>query len=137
MPFSNEQLNNVYDRTNGRCHICGRKRSFSNYGRVRAKGAWHVDHSVPRARGGTNHGNNLFVACVGCNCSKGARSTRSARRYHSRSAAPLSRTAQKDADFASALGAAALAITGILVLSALQPQAKNVGQSAPMRLRFS
>lgn len=36
----------------------------------RSEGAWEVDHSKPRAKGGTDHGNNLRAACITCNRSK-------------------------------------------------------------------
>ncbi len=85
------RINAVYDRTDGRCHLCGNNLAFSNYGRRGARGAWHADHSRPLAYGGTNRLTNLFPACVSCNLAKGTRSTRTARRWYGRSRAPLSR----------------------------------------------
>jgi hypothetical protein len=41
-------LNAIYDRTSGYCHIFHRKLVFTNYGIVGAKGAWEVEHSGPR-----------------------------------------------------------------------------------------
>ncbi|MBB5362069.1 HNH endonuclease [Deinococcus humi] len=32
--------------------------------------AWHADHFIPVARGGTNHPENIVIACAGCNLSK-------------------------------------------------------------------
>src|SRR5207249_7028843 len=73
-------LNAIYDRTSGYCHICHRKLAFYNYGIVDAKGAWEVEHSRPRALGGTHHGNNKYAACIPCNREKGHRfSTRTMR----------------------------------------------------------
>lgn len=39
MGFSDEQLNKVCDRTDGRCHLCGKKLVFKNYGCLGARGA--------------------------------------------------------------------------------------------------
>lgn len=36
--------------------------------------AWHVDHVVPKCRGGTDDLDNLVPACSACNTAKGARS---------------------------------------------------------------
>ena len=56
----------------------------------RKKGAWEVDHSLPRARGGADHLNNYYPACISCNRSKGAHTTKTARGWHGRNRAPLS-----------------------------------------------
>jgi len=42
-----------------------------NYGTSNRRSSWEVDHSIPQSRGGTNHLNNLFPACIKCNRSKG------------------------------------------------------------------
>ena len=91
MVISTERLQAIYVKTDGYCHICHRKLSFINYGMNGAKGAWHIEHSVPKARGGSNHLNNLYAACVSCNCEKGARHTQTIRRRNGVSRAPLSR----------------------------------------------
>ncbi|MHB2032907.1 MAG: HNH endonuclease [Gemmatimonadaceae bacterium] len=119
MGYSKSELRAIYDRTNGKCHLCGSKRALNNHGRTNARGAWHVDHSVPRSRGGTDHGNNLRVACTDCNCSKQDRSTRSIRRAKGLSSAPRSRAAQDKADFWSTIGELALAVGGIIALGAI------------------
>ncbi len=97
MPYDRAELKRIYDRTSGYCHICRKKLSFTNYGRFGAKGAWHVEHSVPRAKGGTDHGNNLFAACIDCNLEKDTFTTQTARGWHGRSRAPLSREKRKPA----------------------------------------
>lgn len=79
MEWSDSQLSAIYDRTSGYCHICRKKLAFSNYACSGERGAWEVEHSVPRAAGGTDRLNNLFAACIDCNRSKGACSTRSCR----------------------------------------------------------
>lgn len=91
MRYSNERLNDIYDRTNGRCHICSKKLAFKNYGSLEGlRGAWEVEHSNPKSKGGTDRLSNLYAACISCNRSKGANSTKSARKRNGRTAAPLS-----------------------------------------------
>jgi len=82
MVYDNETLNCIYEKTEGHCHICGKKLSFSNYHRLGRTGAWEVDHSVPVAKGGTDHLNNLFPACIACNREKGTVTSRTARNWH-------------------------------------------------------
>jgi hypothetical protein len=60
-----ERLNRIYDKTDGYCHICHKKLSFSNYACCGAKGAWEIDHSNAKINGGSNHLNNLFPALRG------------------------------------------------------------------------
>lgn len=86
-----QRLRRIYDRTDGYCHICHRKLSFRNHGKHGAKGAWHVEHSIPRANGGTDGLNNLYPACIECNIEKGVRSTRAARAYNGITRAPYSK----------------------------------------------
>lgn len=81
---------NVYDRTAGRCHICGKQLARCNYGKHGQRGAWEIEHSVPRARGGSDHGNNLYPACIRCNRVKGTATSRTARAKNNRKRAPLS-----------------------------------------------
>jgi hypothetical protein len=92
MAYDNDTLNQIYDRTDGYCHLCCKKLSFTNYGSYGAKGAWEVEHSVPRSRGGTNHLNNLYPACITCNRNKAVQSSRAARSQYGRKSAPYSRT---------------------------------------------
>ena len=70
--FTDKKLNAIYDRSRGYCHICGKKLAFINYGNFGKRGAWEVDHSKPRVKGGTDHPNNLYPACISCNRSKGS-----------------------------------------------------------------
>jgi 5-methylcytosine-specific restriction endonuclease McrA len=95
MAFSDETISRVYDRTSGYCHLCGRKVCFHNYGALRTRGAWEVEHSVPRALGGTDHLNNLYAACIVCNRTKGTSSTRTARARNGQTRAPLARGQRK------------------------------------------
>src|SRR6185295_775084 len=95
MRLSDEDLRAIYDRTTGKCHLCGKQLSVTNYGRFGEKGSWEVEHSNARARGGTDRLNNLYAACISCNRSKGAVTTRAARAREGRTHAPLSREKRK------------------------------------------
>jgi len=52
----------VFVRSGGCCHYCGTP--------LRLDGAWHVEHQVPRALGGTDAPLNLVAACARCNLQK-------------------------------------------------------------------
>lgn len=91
MKYDDDKLNKIYDKTDGCCHICHKRISYSNYGVHGAKGAWHVDHSIPRAKGGSNHLNNLYPACIPCNLGKSASTNRSVRPLYGNSRAPFSK----------------------------------------------
>lgn len=90
MKSPNDNLKRVYEKTNGKCHLCGRGLCFRNHGRAGARGAWEIEHSRPRAKGGTDHGNNLFPAHIPCNRSKGTRPANSVRAAHGLRRPPLS-----------------------------------------------
>jgi len=93
-----EQLRRIYDKTNGSCHLCGKKLAFTNYGEVGARASWEVEHSIPLANGGTHHGNNLFASCVPCNRSKAADvSSQAVRARNGLTRTPLSRERRDDA----------------------------------------
>jgi hypothetical protein len=103
MPFDNDTLIKIYKRTDGRCHICNKRLSFVNYARPGRRGAWEVEHSNPKAKGGTDYFRNLFPACIDCNRVKGTATTRTARARHGRRRAPLSKEKQKEARFSNAI----------------------------------
>ncbi len=103
------ELRAIYDRTEGQCHICRKRLSFHNYGLFGKRGAWEIEHSVAQARGGTDHGNNLFTACISCNRSKGDCSSRTARRQHGYQCAPYSaRKRKRNAAIGAGLGSLAM-----------------------------
>lgn len=115
---------NIYDRTSGYCHICHKKLSFSNYAKKGTRGAWEVEHSNPRAKGGSNRLNNLFAACITCNRHKGTVTTKTARSWHGTKKAPLSVERRKKA---SVTNATAGAILGGLVGSVMGPLGTAAG----------
>jgi 5-methylcytosine-specific restriction endonuclease McrA len=129
--YTNDELNLIYDRTSGYCHICHRKLAFCNYAIQGAKGAWEVEHSCARANGGTDRLCNLYAACIACNRSKGTRTTRSVRAWNGTTRAPLSVAKRREAKRSRALAAATLgfaagsvfgplgALTGALVGAAM------------------
>jgi hypothetical protein len=55
----------VFQRSGGCCHYCGTP--------LRLEGAWHVEHQLPRALGGTDDALNLVAACERCNLQKSDR----------------------------------------------------------------
>lgn len=91
MPFTSAELRLIYNKTDRYCHICHCKVSINNYGYGRGRGAWEVEHSRPRSKGGTSHRNNLLPACVRCNRDKSNFTTRTARGWNFTTRAPLSR----------------------------------------------
>lgn len=112
MKYDQDLLETTYDRTDGRCHICRKKLSFSNYARFEFRGAWEVEHSVPRHTGGTNYLNNLYPACISCNRSKGIHATRSVRGRFGYTRAPLSAAKKEQARTESGIAGA---VVGALV----------------------
>ncbi len=59
--FSQSVRTVIYNKSNGRCAICG---EFVPYD------AFTVDHIIPLAKGGTNELNNLQCTCKTCNLIK-------------------------------------------------------------------
>jgi 5-methylcytosine-specific restriction endonuclease McrA len=96
MKWDQTKLERIFQRTDGHCHICRAKLHLSRYGQMDKSGAWEVEHSVPRAKGGTDHLNNLYAACISCNRSKGSNSTSKARAKNGYKKAPLPREKKVD-----------------------------------------
>ncbi len=115
MAFTKEQLDKIYNRTSGYCHICHKKLAFKNYGVFGARAAWEVEHSNPQIKGGTHHPNNLYPACISCNRSKGDSSTASVRAKNGKTCAPLSVGQREKAKTEnSVLGGVVGAILGVV-----------------------
>jgi 5-methylcytosine-specific restriction endonuclease McrA len=106
--YSDYELGLIFDRTSGLCHVCQKKLAFSNHGIFGARAAWEVEHSVPVARGGTNHLNNLYAACIPCNREKSTVGSRAARAWHGNRRAPLSRERRSAAKRSTAVAGALL-----------------------------
>jgi 5-methylcytosine-specific restriction endonuclease McrA len=85
------KLRRIYDKTDGYCHLCHRKLSFNNHGKHGAKGSWHIEHSVARFNGGSDHLNNRYAACIECNLEKGTMCTQSIRKRNGVLRAPYSK----------------------------------------------
>lgn len=96
MSFDPEQLRRIFDRTSGYCHICHKKLCRNNYAQFGKRGAWEVEHSLAQCKGGSDHCNNLYAACIPCNRKKGKLTTRTARGRNGHRKAPMS-TARRDA----------------------------------------
>lgn len=108
MKYDNERLNNIYDKTDGYCHLCHKKLAFTNYGVNGTKGSWHVEHSVPKAKGGTDHLNNLYAACIKCNLEKSTYHTKTVRGWNGQSRAPYSATKKQKIKSNNTIGSAAI-----------------------------
>ena len=97
MAYDEITLRKIYDRTSGYCHICKKKLSFKNYGKIEKKSPWEVEHSRPRSRGGSDHLTNLYASCISCTRTKGTFTSRTARSRYGRKKAPLSKVQRKRA----------------------------------------
>src|SRR3546814_13360528 len=60
--FTAEDIDAMLAAQKKKCWYCGTKLT-----------AYHVDHRIPLARGGSNGPANLVIACPACNLSKGAK----------------------------------------------------------------
>jgi len=113
MSYTNEELDLIWEKTNRRCHICRKTIARVNYGTVGRRGSWEVDHSNPRAKGGTDRFSNLLPACVSCNRSKRDGDNRSVRAAHGYRRRPLSAKEAEEARTKNVLaGAAAGSLAG-------------------------
>ncbi len=59
-----QQAHVIYGDAEGNCHYCGHHFPFRNT---------TLDHKVPRSKGGTDHLDNLVLACGACNSAKGSK----------------------------------------------------------------
>lgn len=75
--FASADIVRLWHRQRGECAACGVKCGK----RPADSGAYHVDHIMPLARGGSNWPRNLQILCPACNCSKGAKTEAEFRRY--------------------------------------------------------
>lgn len=85
MAYTKDELRRIWKSTDGRCHLTGRRLLLKDYSET-----WEVDHSRPRAKGGSSHGNNLKPALVSANRSKQATGSRAVRRRNGLTRSPMS-----------------------------------------------
>jgi hypothetical protein len=90
MPWTNDKLDRIFKRTDGNCHLCHQPLARCNYANEGARGAWEVEHSVPRSKGGTDRMNNLYAAHIECNRAKSDMTTRTVRGWNGKTRAPMS-----------------------------------------------
>lgn len=133
MAYSPQQLDAIFEKTNGRCHICRKTLARQSYGTMKTPGAWEVDHSVPQAKGGTDRLGNLLPACISCNRSKQDSSTETARRKHGFRASPLSKKKKTDNTW---LGTVAGGTAGWIVLASLGPLGIVIGTVSGMTVGY-
>lgn len=60
--YTKEDIEFIYSLQKGECYFCGQE-----LGTQGEKGAFHIDHLNPIAKGGDNWPNNLCLACEQCN----------------------------------------------------------------------
>lgn len=65
-PIPADLRQQVIERAGNRCEYC----KLSQAGQ---EATFHIDHVIPRARGGRTELDNLALACVSCSLHKGAR----------------------------------------------------------------
>lgn len=72
-------LEKLYKRDNGICQICGEKCDYNDY-RKDEKNSFiaginypSIDHIIPISKGGQHTWDNIQLAHIGCNSSKGNR----------------------------------------------------------------
>ena len=65
----------IYERDKEKCQKCGTNVRFggTTISPWDITIAGHVDHILPRARGGQNTHDNLQLLCITCNAAKGAK----------------------------------------------------------------
>lgn len=65
----NNQLREIWAKTNGHCHFCGDSVEFEKRGWRDGdlSGYWEVDHVIQRDKGGHDSKENCLPACTRCN----------------------------------------------------------------------
>lgn len=111
-----QRFTTICRRSDGCCHICHKTLVRKHYAKFGKRGAWEIEHSVPRSEGGTDHRNNLYPACISCNRQKGNATTRRARGRHGRTRAPFSKAKKATVQNENAVCGAALGVTAGLCL---------------------
>ena len=73
-PLHGSERRRIFDRDGRKCAFCDRplKLFKAEIKFLDAHALAHVDHVIPRARGGQNNDGNLRLLCEACNESRGA-----------------------------------------------------------------
>lgn len=127
MKVAVNRLRAIFERTDGRCHLCGVQLAFSNYSQHGERGAWEIEHSRCRAKGGSDRLCNLYAAHIRCNRSKGTVTTRTARLWKGRARAPLSKAGRAKQRVGRAVG---LGLSGLLLTLAAPPWVRLAATAA-------
>ncbi len=63
------QLRQIWEKTEGHCHFCGDAVEFEKRGWHDGDlaGYWEVDHVIQRNKGGVDSADNYLPACTRCN----------------------------------------------------------------------
>lgn len=112
----------IWRRTNGKCHLCHQDVELHTYGCLSLFGgqAGSVDHLVPRYFGGTNDPYNLRIAHQSCNSRRGIREPEEVRlELAGRSDEP--RSAGQEVLRAVALTGGGVAVGGLIALAMAGP----------------
>lgn len=80
MKINDDLKRRTFSKTDGICYYCNGPLALCNHGRREKRGAWHIDHKNPRAKGGSDDMKNLAPACIPCNEDKSDTSAVSYRR---------------------------------------------------------
>lgn len=129
--MNEKRLRKIYNKTDGYCHICYKKISFINYAKYGSRGAWEIEHSKPRAKGGSDRMNNLFPTCISCNRNKGSKSTKTARRKYGNTRAPYSKAKKQQIKQQNTMTGAAI---GGLIGSVFGPGGAIIGAGIGAKL---
>lgn len=68
--FSEKNLKEIFEKTNGHCHFCGDGLILKKYGCKDINdldGSWEADHVRQKGKGGSKNSENCLPACVRCN----------------------------------------------------------------------
>ena len=66
MPYSEEELNHAFEKSNGYCWWCGKKLVFNNYG-IFTKEGWDIDDTYHVKNRKNSHLKSFVAACIECN----------------------------------------------------------------------
>lgn len=67
--MTQNQLRQIWEKTQGHCHFCGDPVNFDKRGWTDGDltGYWEVDHIIQKGKGGSRSAENCLPACTRCN----------------------------------------------------------------------